>query len=137
MFGITNLEPMFNLWWRQWLICTSRIWKLPQIEILSIDAGPFRKISFFIRCFSHIFVTVNQLPGLFISRLAIVEDFLIWIYFSNVNIYMSINSYLFKQNLCSMLLKTSFLLSHLFGNVEFELIQLISQHWTVVKDFNS
>ena len=36
-----------------------------------------------------------------------------------------------------MLLKTSFLLSHLFGNVEFELIQLISQYRTVVKDFNS
>ena len=50
---------------------------------------------------------------------------------------MSINNYSFKQNLCSMLLKTSFLLSHLFGNIEFELIQLISQHRTVVKDFNS
>ena len=33
-----------------------------------------------------------------------------------------------------MLLKTSFLLPHLFCNVEFELIQLISQHQIVVKE---
>ena len=36
--------------------------------------------------------------------------------------------------LCSMLLKTSFLLPHLFCNVEFELIQLISQHRAVVRE---
>ena len=36
-----------------------------------------------------------------------------------------------------MLLKTSFLLPHLFCNVEFELIQLVSQHRTVVRDSNS
>ena len=39
--------------------------------------------------------------------------------------------------LCKMLLKTSFLLRYLFCNVEFELIQLISQHRTVAKDFKS
>ena len=33
-----------------------------------------------------------------------------------------------------MLLKTSFLLPHLFCNVEFELIQLISQHRAVVRE---
>ena len=36
-----------------------------------------------------------------------------------------------------MLLKTSFLLSHLFCNIEFELVQLISQHQAVVGDFSS
>ena len=39
--------------------------------------------------------------------------------------------------LCSMSLKTSFFLCYLFCNVEFELIQLISQHRTVTRDFNS
>ena len=39
--------------------------------------------------------------------------------------------------LCSMSLKTSFFLCYLFCNVEFELIQLISQHRTVIRDFNS
>ena len=36
-----------------------------------------------------------------------------------------------------MLLKTSFLLPHLFCDVEFELTQLFSQRRTVVRDFNS
>ena len=36
-----------------------------------------------------------------------------------------------------MVLKTSFLLPHLFCSNEFKLIQLISQHRTVVRDFNS
>ena len=35
-----------------------------------------------------------------------------------------------------MLLKTLFLLPHLFCNVEFELIQVILQHRTVARDFN-
>ena len=33
-----------------------------------------------------------------------------------------------------MLFKTSFLLPHLFCSVEFELIKLISQHRTIVRD---
>ena len=36
-----------------------------------------------------------------------------------------------------MLLKSSFLLPHLSCNVEFELIQPISQHRTVVRDFQN
>ena len=36
-----------------------------------------------------------------------------------------------------MLLRTSFLLPHQFCNVEFELIQVILQHRTVARDFNS
>ena len=36
-----------------------------------------------------------------------------------------------------MLLKTSFLLPHLFCNVEFDLIQEMSQHRKVVRGFNS
>ena len=39
--------------------------------------------------------------------------------------------------LCNMLLKTLLSLRYLFFNVEFELIQLISQHRTVAKDFSS
>ena len=38
-------------------------------------AGPFLKISFFFRCFSHIFAIPKQLPGFFISRLPNVEEF--------------------------------------------------------------
>ena len=36
-----------------------------------------------------------------------------------------------------MLLKTSFLLPHLLCNVEFDLIQEMSQHRKVVRGFNS
>ena len=36
-----------------------------------------------------------------------------------------------------MLLKTLFLLPHLFCNVEFDLIQEMSQHRKVVRNFNS
>ena len=39
--------------------------------------------------------------------------------------------------LCNMLLKTLLSLRYLFFNVEFELIQLTSQHRTVAKDFSS
>ena len=52
-----------------------------------------------------------------------------------LNINVSINDH--SLYLCSMLLKTSFLLPHLFCNVELELIQLSSQHQAVVRDFNS
>ena len=55
-------------------------------------------------------------------------------YFSNVNVNVSINDYSLKT-LCSTLFKTLFLLPYLFCNVEFELIQLIPQHQTVVRDF--
>ena len=65
----------------RWLICTSRNWKLFKREVLSKDAGPFLKISFFFSCFSHIFAIVNRLPGFSISRLANVLDFF------NVNLF--------------------------------------------------
>ena len=63
---------------------------------------------------------VNQLPGFYISRLANVEDFLMYIYFSNVSINVSANDYSFKYVCLSMLLETSFFLPHLSCNVEFE-----------------
>ena len=93
MFAITHLESMFRL--RRNQVCTSRNWKPPQREILSKDAGPFLKISFFSWCFSHIFAIEKQLPGFSISRLASGEDFSN-IYFLNVNIYVSISDYLLK-----------------------------------------
>ena len=64
--------------------------------MLNKDGGPFLKMSFFFKCFSHIFATANQLPGFSISRLADMEDFLMYIYFVNVNINVSINNYSFK-----------------------------------------
>ena len=45
--------------------------------------------------FSHIFAIANQLAGFSISRLVSVEDFFN-VCFLNVNIYVSINDYLFK-----------------------------------------
>ena len=101
MFGITHLESMFRL--RRNQVCTSRNWKPSQREILSKDAGPFIKIFFFSRCFSYIFAITNQLACFSISRLASVEDFFnvyiyfkCYIYFLNVNIYVSIKDYLFR-----------------------------------------
>ena len=73
------------------------------------------------------------------SRLANVEYFFNVNVFLNVNInvsILSINQYSFKY-ICVMLLKTSFLLRQLFCSVKFDLIQLISQHQTVGRDFNS
>ena len=85
---------MFHL--RRNQVCPSRNWKPFQNEILSKDAGPFLKISFSSSYLSYIFAIANQLPGFFISRLASVEDFLMYIYiFLNINIYVSINDYLF------------------------------------------
>ena len=71
------------------------------------------------------FVVANQLPGFSISRLANVEDFF------NVNMFfkcksnISVSVHDHSLYLCSMLLETSFLLSHMFCNVDFELIWLI------------
>ena len=48
---------------------------VPQCN-LSKEAGPFLQISFFFRCFSHMFGIANQLPGFSINRLANVEDFI-------------------------------------------------------------
>ena len=48
-----------------------------------------------------------------------MEDFFIVYVILIVNIYVSTNNYLFKH-LSSMLIKISFLLPHLFFNVEFE-----------------
>ena len=96
LFAITNLRSMFRL--RRNQVCTSRNWKSSQREILSKGAGPFLKISFFSRCFSHMFATGKQLPGFSISRLVSGEIiyFLMYIDFLNVNIYVIINDYLFK-----------------------------------------
>ena len=130
MFGITHWSWCFTYGENRWLICTSRNCKQSQSEILSKHIGTFLKISFFFRSLSHIFAIANQLPGFSINRLANVEDFL------NVNIifkckYKCEYKRLFTQiYVCSMSLKTSFLLPHLFCNVEFELIQLLSQHNT-------
>ena len=58
-----------------WLIWTSRNWKLSQSQILNKDANTFLKISFFFRCYSYIFLISNRLPGFWISRLPNVENF--------------------------------------------------------------
>ena len=106
--------------------CASRNWKLYQSQILSKNADTFLEISFFFfRCYCHFFAIVNQLPGFSIGRLANVGKFF------NVNIFfkcklnknVSINNH--PLYLCSMLLETSFLLSHLLCNVDFELIRVI------------
>ena len=106
MFGITHLESMFCLQRNQ--VCTSRNWKPSQREIISKDAGPFLKFSFFIRCFSHIFAIANKLPGFSISRRASVEDFFNVYIFWNVNTYVSINGYLLKYNYLLCCLKFRF-----------------------------
>ena len=121
-------------------VWTSRNWKPSQRKILSKDAGLFHKISFFSKCFSHIFTIANQLPGFSISRLTSVEEFcsmffnvyiyiyiyiiLNYIYIKYKYIYIYICEYkrlfFLKLYLSSMLLKILFLLPHLFCNVEFE-----------------
>ena len=80
------------------------------------------------------FAIVNYLPSFSISGLANME------YFVNVNIFLNVNknvsgNYFFFLNIFvySMILNISLILFH---NVEFELIQLISQDRTVVSDFN-
>ena len=81
-----------------------------------------------------LFAIANQLPGFSISRLANMRDFLnANIFFKcKLNIYVSINNR--SIYLCSMLLETSILLSHLFFNVDFELIRLIeSQNKTNIE----
>ena len=92
---------------------------------------------------SHSFAIATQLPGFSISRLANVEDFFnVNIFFKcKLNINVSINDH--SLYLCSMLLKTSFLLPHLFCNVDFELNQLIEfqnktnteNYWVLVNAF--
>ena len=117
MFGITHLESMFRL--RRNQISPNRNWKRSQREI-SKDASPFPK-NFFLQVLPHIFAITKQLPGFSISRLASVEYlFNVHIYFLNVNICVRINDYLFEYIHSSVLLKTLFLLSHLFCNVKFE-----------------
>ena len=108
--------------------------KVYQSQILSKDADTFLKISFFFRCYSHFFPIANQLPGFSISRLGNVGDsFNVNIFFKyELNIDVSIKDH--SLCLCSMLLETSFLLSHLFSNVDFELIRLIEfQNKTNIK----
>ena len=125
MFGTTHLESMIHLRKKNsWLICTSRNWKLYQSQILSKDADTFLKFSFLFRCYSHFFAIANQLLGFSISGLANVGDFFnVNIFFkSKLNINVSINDR--PLYLCSMLLETSFLLSHLFCNINIKLIRL-------------
>ena len=111
---------MFHL--RRNQVCTSRNWKPSQRQILSKDTGPFIQANFFSRCFYHIFAITNQLACFSISWLARVEEFFnvyicfkYYIYILNVNMYVSTRDYLFKY------IKISFLLPHLFCNVEYEL----------------
>ena len=106
MFGKTHLESIFRLWRNQ--VCASRNWKLSQRVILSEVTGPFLNIFLLSRYVSHIFAIINQLPGFSISRLAIVEFFLMYICFLNVNFYVSINDYLFKYVYLVCYLKFSF-----------------------------
>ena len=101
MFGITQWIRCFSYGETRWLFCTYRKQKPSHSEILS-NADSFLKISFFFRCFSHIFAIVNQLPGFSISRLVNVEDLYICIYIY-IYIYISL-----------------FLLPHFFCNVEFK-----------------
>ena len=74
---------------------------------------------------SHSFAIATQLPGFSISRLANVEDFFnANIFFKcKLNINVSINDH--SLYLSIMLLKTLFILPHLFCHVDFELIGLI------------
>ena len=75
--------------------------------------------------YSQFFATADQLPGFSISKLAYVGHFLkVNIFFKcKLNINMNINDH--SLHLCSMLLENSFLLSHLFCNIDFELFRLI------------
>ena len=75
--------------------------------------------------FSLSFAIATQLPAFSISRLANLEDFFnVNTYFKcELNIYVSINNHSLYS--CSMLHKTSFLMPHLFCNVDLELIRLI------------
>ena len=54
-------------------------------------------MSFFPRPFSDIFAIAKQLLGFSISRLATVENFLMYKYLLKVNIHVSINDYLFEH----------------------------------------
>ena len=103
-----------------WLICTSRIWKLYESQTLSKDVVIFLKISFVFRRYSYFFAIANRLPGFSISILANVIDFFnVNTFFKcKLNINVRINNH--SLYLCSMLLETSLLLSHLFRNVDFE-----------------
>ena len=104
--------PIWSRWsaYREtkWLISTSRNWKLSQSETGSKVAGPFLKMSFLFKCFSHIFAIVNQLPGFSIIRLTNMKDFL------NVNVLFKCKyRYEYKRlfiwvHLCSMLPKRCF-----------------------------
>ena len=88
---LTHLEWKFRL--RKNQVYTNRNWKLSQSNIISKEAGPFLKISFF-RCFSHIFAIANQLPGFSISRLANVEDFFnVNMFYKNINVSINDNSF--------------------------------------------
>ena len=72
----------------------SRDWKRSQRQIIK-DADPFPKMFFFC-CFPHIFAIAKQLHCFSINRLASVENILMYIYFLNVNICVSISDCLFK-----------------------------------------
>ena len=107
----------------KYLIYTCRNWKLSQRQ--SKDTDTFLKICSFFRCYFHFFAIATQLPGFSISRLANAEDFFnVNVFFKfKLNINVSINNH--SLYLCSVLLKTLFILPHLFCNVDFELNRLI------------
>ena len=75
--------------------------------------------------FSHFSAVVNQLPGCSISRLANMGDFVSVNIFFKCKLHLNVNINEHLLYLCSTILETSFLLSHLFCNVDFELIRLI------------
>ena len=142
LFGRSHLESIIHLLRNQVVDLSKQ--KLKTVPYCNFKvAGSFLKISFFFSCFSHIFVIAN-LPGFSISKLANVEEFLVHInIFSKCNYICEYKRLFVEIYLCSMLLQTLFSLPHLFCNVEFELIQLISQHQTLIlipkiseRDFN-
>ena len=109
---------MFRL--RRNQVCTSRNWKPSQREILSKDAGPFIKIFFFSKCFSHIFAIASQLVGFSISWSASVEDLFNVYIFCKCKYICEYKRLFIQIYLSSMLRKISLFLPHLFCNVEFE-----------------
>ena len=101
-----------------WLICTSRNKKLSRSEVLSKDSGSFFKMSFFFRCFSHIFAIANQLPSFCINRLPNVEDFFnINIFCKNINVRTNNNSFKYICVTCYLKLRFYCLTSSAMSNL--------------------
>ena len=116
---------MIHLRRNQFLDLHKQKLKTVQSQVLSKDADTFLKFLSSSGVILTFCAIGTQLAGFSISRLANVEDYFnVNIFFKcKLNINVSINDH--SLYLCSMLLKTSFLLPHLFCNVDFELIRLI------------